>query len=133
MTKVSVINTFFINFRDHVMDADPTIILYPLPSSIVALKDKSIRIKFFVVERSDESSKSSFLYSSELTLTSPYLEGLVAAYVQGDGYNESFQESYSIPSNVMKLTFRIRSGGEFQVLSDEFNAYLVLEVIVTNQ
>jgi hypothetical protein len=128
--RIAVVNTFFVNFLEYVMDEDPTIVMYPLPSSIVALKDKSIRIKFFTVERTDEYSKISFLHSSELTLTSPYLEGVVAAYVQGDGYNESFQESYSIPSNVTKLTFQIKSDGQFQELSDEFNAYLVLEVIV---
>jgi hypothetical protein len=123
---MTVIATFFINFQEFVDPNDQTLVIFPLPSSIVALKNKLIKIKYFAV---DFITTTSFLYSPELTLQSPYLSNLTASYVPFKNNSTSFQDFYSINSNIMKLTFKILSNKVFQPIVDQINAYTVIEVI----
>jgi hypothetical protein len=124
--SLTLVETFYINFQEYVSQDDPTTVIYYLPSSIVALKNKSVKIKYFTV---DALNTTSFLFCPELTLKSPYLSNFIASYVPFKQNCTPFQDTYSINSNIVKLTFRLFSGGIFQQLADQINAYVVLDII----
>jgi hypothetical protein len=117
--------TFFINFQEYALESDPTTVIFPLPSSIVAHNNKLVRIKYFTV---DTITNVSFLFSPELAMKSPYLNNLTASYVPFKHNSTSFQDIYSLASNIVRLTFKVLSSNVFQPLTDQINAYLVIEI-----
>jgi hypothetical protein len=120
-----LIETFFINFQDFVNLDDDSKVVLQLPSSIIALKNKLVKIKYFAV---DTLITTSFLESLELTQKSPYLIHKIASYVPFNRCATSFQDFYSINSNITKLTFRLFSNGNYVSFTDQINAFLVLEI-----
>jgi hypothetical protein len=123
----SVLETFFINFQEFLNPDDDSQVILSLPSSIVAAKNKFIKIKYFAV---DTLITTSFLESKELTQKSQYLDHKIASYIPFNRCATSFQDVYSINSNITKLTFRLFSGGQYVSFTDQVNAFLVLEVLV---
>jgi hypothetical protein len=121
-----IINTFFIDFQEFVDPNDQTLVVFNLPSSVVAQKNKLVKIKFWTVESIETPS---FLFSTELTLKYPYLSNLTAGYVPFKQSATPFQDSYSINSNITKFTFRVLSNNVFQTLADQINAYLVIDIV----
>jgi hypothetical protein len=130
MTRNSeIINTFFIDFQEFADPNDPTTVVYNLPSSVIAQKNKLVKIKFWAVE---SLTTPSFLFSPELTLKYPYLSNLTAGYIPFKQSATPFQDSYSISSNVTKLTFRVLSDNVFQAVVDPINAYLVFDIVASS-
>jgi hypothetical protein len=125
MNNNQIIETFFLDFQDLVDSFDESLVSLQLPSSVIAIKNKLVKIKYFAV---DTLITTSFLESPELTQKSPYLTQKIASYVPFNRCATSFQDFYSINSNVTKLTFRLHSGGEYVSFVNPINAFLVLEI-----
>jgi hypothetical protein len=117
---------FYLDFRENILLNDLTTVIFQIPSSIRARRDKVVKIRFFAVDSLDSIS---FLRSPELTFETPYLENLVAAYIPSSRQNTSFREAFSIPSTILSIRFQVISSNDPISFEGNVNAYLVLEII----